>query len=183
MSRLDDLLHSLRRFESLPAIAGDVPSRTYSELLGAIDDWSSQLARRGITAGSVVALQADYSFDAIALLFAVLKGKGVLVLVPPAQQASRFLQDSCAQWLCVMDPEGAAHWNKVEPAADHALLQGLRAQRRPGIVIFSSGSTGSPKAALQDVERFLGKFMKPGRRMRTLAFLLFDHVAGLDTLL
>jgi acyl-CoA synthetase (AMP-forming)/AMP-acid ligase II len=35
---------------------------------------------------------------------------------------------------------------------------------------------------LQSLERFLHKFDKPGRRYRTLAFLLFDHVAGIDTL-
>jgi long-chain acyl-CoA synthetase len=50
------------------------------------------------------------------------------------------------------------------------------------VVIFTSGSTGRPKAALQSVERFLYKFRTPGRQLRTLAFLLFDHVAGIDTL-
>ena len=51
------------------------------------------------------------------------------------------------------------------------------------IVLFTSGSTGRPKAALQSMHRFLGKFAKPGKSFRTLPFLLFDHVAGLDTLL
>jgi acyl-coenzyme A synthetase/AMP-(fatty) acid ligase len=32
------------------------------------------------------------------------------------------------------------------------------------------------------LERFLLKYDKPGKRMRTIAFLLYDHIAGIDTL-
>jgi acyl-CoA synthetase (AMP-forming)/AMP-acid ligase II len=35
---------------------------------------------------------------------------------------------------------------------------------------------------VHSLERFLGKFDHPGKRMRTLSFLLFDHIAGIDTL-
>ena len=65
----------------------------------------------------------------------------------------------------------------------HPLLNRLRSARDPGIIIFTSGSTGRAKAALHSVERFLHKFDRPGRALRTLAFLQFDHVAGVDTLL
>ena len=64
----------------------------------------------------------------------------------------------------------------------HPLLVAIEAAGDAGIVLFTSGSTGQPKAALQSLHRFLGKFGSPGKSLRTLAFLLFDHVAGLDTL-
>jgi long-chain acyl-CoA synthetase len=62
------------------------------------------------------------------------------------------------------------------------LLEQLRVADDSGVVLFTSGSSGIPKAALQSVERFLHKFDRPGRGLRTLAFLLLDHIAGLDTL-
>ena len=62
----------------------------------------------------------------------------------------------------------------------HPLIQSLAGA--PGFVIFSSGSTGAPKAVLHDLNRFMGKYGASGKALRTLAFLLFDHIAGLDTL-
>jgi acyl-coenzyme A synthetase/AMP-(fatty) acid ligase len=69
----------------------------------------------------------------------------------------------------------------VASQSEHPLLQQIRSEGDGGIVLFTSGSTGYPKAALQTSQLFLRKFSKPGRRFRTLAFLLFDHIAGLDT--
>lgn len=50
------------------------------------------------------------------------------------------------------------------------------------MVLLTSGSTSRPKAALHSVERILHRFDKPGRRLSTLAFRRFDHVAVVDTL-
>ncbi|MEP7028084.1 MAG: fatty acid--CoA ligase family protein, partial [Candidatus Eisenbacteria bacterium] len=52
-----------------------------------------------------------------------------------------------------------------------------------GLLLFTSGSSGEPRAALHDGERLLTKYRTPRRRLRTLLFLLFDHVGGFDTLL
>jgi acyl-CoA synthetase (AMP-forming)/AMP-acid ligase II len=68
--------------------------------------------------------------------------------------------------------------NKV----DHPLLLQLTEGQKPGFIIYSSGSTGVPKAVLHDTNRFLLKFATSTKKFRTLTFLLFDHIAGLDTL-
>jgi acyl-CoA synthetase (AMP-forming)/AMP-acid ligase II len=49
-------------------------------------------------------------------------------------------------------------------------------------VLFSSGSTGKNKAALHNFTTLLEKFKVPRYRMRTLNFLLFDHIGGINTL-
>jgi acyl-coenzyme A synthetase/AMP-(fatty) acid ligase len=49
-------------------------------------------------------------------------------------------------------------------------------------VLFSSGSTGVAKAALHDLAVLLEKFHEPRAGQRTLAFLLLDHIGGLNTL-
>jgi acyl-CoA synthetase (AMP-forming)/AMP-acid ligase II len=50
------------------------------------------------------------------------------------------------------------------------------------LVIFSSGSSGRPKAILHDLDGFFAAYERPMKPMTTFAFLLFDHIAGLDTL-
>jgi acyl-coenzyme A synthetase/AMP-(fatty) acid ligase len=50
------------------------------------------------------------------------------------------------------------------------------------LILFSSGSSGPPKAALHDLEPLLEKFHTPRPAMRTAGFLLFDHIGGLNTL-
>jgi acyl-coenzyme A synthetase/AMP-(fatty) acid ligase len=67
--------------------------------------------------------------------------------------------------------------------ASHPLLIGLKEQRHPGLVLFSSGSTGEPKGALHDFVPLLDKFQTPRPARRTMAFLLFDHIGGINTML
>jgi len=54
-----------------------------------------------------------------------------------------------------------------------------------GIVLFSSGTTGSPKIMIQNFSKLSSSINKP-RKKRSLIFiilLMFDHIGGLNTLL
>ena len=61
-------------------------------------------------------------------------------------------------------------------------MERLRQDHAPGLVLFTSGSTGDPKAALHDFSRLLEKFRVQRVPLRTLAFLLIDHIGGINTL-
>lgn len=71
--------------------------------------------------------------------------------------------------------------------AEHPLIQQLVARHRAGLVLFTSGSSGPPKAALHDldllVEQALDRGRYHGTAYRTLAFLRGDHIGGVNTLL
>ena len=58
----------------------------------------------------------------------------------------------------------------------------LRATGHPGLILFSSGSTGTSKCALHDLSRLLKKFAMPRHAYRTVVFLQLDHIGGINTL-
>jgi acyl-coenzyme A synthetase/AMP-(fatty) acid ligase len=130
----------------------------------------------------VVGLRADYSFSAVAAFFALLAHGLIPALIPRDRSVAEYLKHSCAYGLLEVETDGTHRYTRVaRPSPVHPLLEELPARGDAGFVVFTSGSTGAPKATLHSLERFLGKFARRGRSLRTLAFLLFDHIAGLDT--
>lgn len=66
---------------------------------------------------------------------------------------------------------------------NHELIDLLRSKGHAGLVLFSTGTTGRPNAILHDLTSFLKKFETPRPALRTMNFLLFDHIGGINTLL
>lgn len=56
----------------------------------------------------------------------------------------------------------------------------------PGLILFSSGTTGNPKMMFHEFKNLFNLFETPIRRQRNISillFLMFDHIGGLNTLL
>jgi long-chain acyl-CoA synthetase len=182
MGRLSALLESIASRGPMPCIVDAGAEYTYAELAQAVQGWRAEFARLAVSPRQVVAVRADYCTASIASLLALLTLKAVAALVPRRSNADMDLEDVRASALLDIQVDGTWSWQSRPAAPSHPLLRRLEALGDGGIVLLTSGSSGRPKAALQSTERFLRKFDKPGRALRTLAFLLFDHVAGLDTL-
>jgi long-chain acyl-CoA synthetase len=182
MTRIAHFFEQLRSHSQRMCLADGVKSLTFVELLDETERWEARLDELSVASGDVIGLRADYSFSAVAVLLALMSRRCVVALIPQLADADRYLADACAAACIDLNVDGTYQWSSVPYTQNHPLLERLRAAGEGGVVIFTSGTTGRPKAALHSVERFLRKFLLPGRRFRTLAFLLFDHVAGLDTL-
>jgi acyl-coenzyme A synthetase/AMP-(fatty) acid ligase len=63
------------------------------------------------------------------------------------------------------------------------LIVNLLKSKLAGIIFFSSGSTGRPKAVLHRLDFFMKRFEQKRKSFRTISFLLFDHIGGINTLL
>ena len=181
MNRFGNFVERLREYASQRCVENDSLSYTYAQMLEEMQHWQSRFDELGVAPGVVVGMRTDYSFSAIAALLALFARGAVAALIPRDRDIARYLRDACTSVLLEFTVDGSYQWHSTPHPRSHPLIDRLRNAGEGGVVIFTSGSTGDPKAALQSVERFLYKFRKPGRRFRTLAFLLFDHVAGLDT--
>jgi len=170
------------------AVAGERESATYGELLRRTDEWARRLCSdRWLRQARIVAIEGDYGVDACALLLALIDTQRVAVPIASATPAERkrYLEIATVDAVIrIPAAEGSAvqvfPWSPAGPRSP--LLAGLLERKRPGLILFSSGSTGEPKAALHDFPRLLERFENPGRTYRTCSFLLFDHIGGLNTL-
>ncbi len=158
---------------------------TYEQLLEASAAWGERLAERGVGLGRVVAIEGSFSLHACAAFLAAMGRGAVIVPLTPLMRAHResFLRIAEASLLIEIDDAGAFALTDLEQRATNPLILKLVERGHPGLVIFSSGSTGAPKAILHDLSSILEKFRKVRQQKTTLTFLLFDHIGGIDTML
>lgn len=156
-------------------------SITYGDLQASIAGWREQLSASGIGPGMAVLLKGDFNLGSIGALFALMRLGAITILLAPASFEKEAEFSAVGQAEMVVDAL-AGEIRKTSGNGSHALYDQLREAGEPGIVLFSSGSTGVSKGTVHSAARLLEKFRTPGKDLRTLAFLLFDHIAGLDTL-
>lgn len=164
----------------IAVVASDTPV-TYGELLGSIVDWTERLEAHGISPGEVVLLKGTFSRASISALIALFQKQAIVILLAPTsyEKEAEFADVGLAQWKIQAN---TGEITQRDATADHPLYEKIRLAREPGLVLFSSGSTGVSKGTVHNAANLLRKFSAPGKNLRTLAFLLFDHIAGVDTL-
>jgi long-chain acyl-CoA synthetase len=167
-----------------PALVWNDSVSSYGSLLDRAAFWQGELEREGVGAGSVVLVEAGFSPNAVSVLLALMLRGAIVVPLTPLSRVHRDKFAEIAEAQCSLVLDDTDHWTftKHDRPVTNPLTQKLIARGHPGMVIFSSGSTGNHKAVLHDFEAFVEKFHKAGLRKSTLTFLLFDHIGGMDTL-
>jgi long-chain acyl-CoA synthetase len=167
-----------------PAVISPYGRCTYGELAGLCRHWGGELASEGIAPGTVVGLAGDFSPNAIALFLALLE-RGAIAA--PRRHSSR-LDDGrnrIAQLEAIfrVGENDEVCFERTAAKASHELYVELRRRGHPGLLLFSSGTSGEPKAGLHDATHLIERFRTPRRAYATLTFLLFDHAGGINTML
>lgn len=160
-------------------------SYSYSYLLQSIDQWAEVLDAENVGESSVVSIEADFSPRAIALMLALIERSCIVVPLSQSvgEQKPEFRQTAEVEYVIEIDSEDGESILSTSVEPSHPVLLGLKAQRHPGLVLFSSGSTGKSKAAVHDFVPMLEKYTVQRHSLRSISFLLFDHIGGVNTLL
>lgn len=161
-----------------PLLAGSV-SLARSAAAAGIDAGAADLVRAGVAPGDVVAVPGGWNPTVLTRFLALARHRAVAALTGTGAGGEDRLRTGCASW--TWDGTGIA---RIDGARRHDLLDTLRASGRPGLVIFSSGTAGEPKAVLHDLAALAEPHARRGGTPHRLAVLLeFDHIGGVDVLL
>ncbi len=178
-------LHRLQGFGDAEALVADQGTCTYRDLLALVDEWRSLLDDHGIGRGTVVALEGAHSPRSCAGLLALAERGAVAVPLTrlPGPKRAEFLAVAMVEAVAEADAPGGPRCTRTGVHADHDLYRRLRASGAPGLVLFSSGTSGRSKASLLDLDRVMARYGPPRRPLRILSFLSLDHVGGINTVL
>jgi long-chain acyl-CoA synthetase len=182
---IEFLLEVFRRHHSEDAIVWQDRSFSYAWMGTEVERWREYLNDEAIAERSVVSLEADFSPTAVALMLALVEHGCIMVPMTASvePQKPEFRAIAEVEVIFVVDKDDQVQIHRTRAMATHELLLKLKNASRPGLILFSSGSTGKRKAVVHDFVALLEKFKIRRHSLRTVTFLLFDHIGGLNTLL
>ncbi len=174
----------MKRFGAAAAVIFNARTHSYVDLLAEVETWREFLAGNGVMPGQVVTLEGPSSPYACAGLLALID-HGVIAVplsVLPDVKRVEFHEVAEVEVTITVDEHGNRRCEHTGRWAEHELYSRLRAADRPGLVLFSSGTSGRSKASVLDFTKVLAKYGEPKRPQRILSFLNLDHIGGINTL-
>src|SRR5260370_33226457 len=182
---IDFLLEVFRDKAESEAVIWRDQSFSYGKRVDWTNHWGSYLRENRIATGTVTAMEAEFSPNSIALMLALIESGRIAVPLASAVAAKKaeFMAIAGVEVLLELDARDEARLTRFERPPAHEILQRLRERGHPGLILFSSGSTGQSKAAVHDIVGMLGKFKVRRHARRAITFLLYDHIGGFNTML
>lgn len=159
----------------------DTPFLIYKNRELAFSDIASQqpVDLSMVKPGDVVAIIGDFEpVSIITLLHLIDRGAIVVPLTEATRHEHEYFFKSALVDVIIENRQIRRRTHKET----HEYIDALKAKRHAGLVLFSTGTTGRPKAILHDLTLFLRRFETPRPTLRTINFLLFDHIGGINTL-
>lgn len=183
---IDAFLRAFRDQGAQEAVVYQGKGYSYAWMLAEINKAQALIkASSGITSGAVVALDGDYSPHALAYFLALVGAGCIIVPITETFRSKKaeFYDIAEVQIEIKLSDDLGATVTRFDRAITRDITLKLRSDKHPGVIIFSSGSTGKSKAAVHDCTLLMKKYEVPRKAKRTVPFMLIDHIGGINTVL
>ena len=178
------LLTRFTAYSAKPALAGAWGVVTYAELSGLVVRARHEITQLKLDRPTVFGLVGEHGPASTAWLLALAEAGHFVAPLSgnPAEHPAKLALIN-AQWIVVAEASAWKTFPRVDEPSAHPLFRQLSEQGSPGLILFSSGTSGTPKAMVQDFGKLLASYeSRHESDLAMLALLGFDHIGGLNTL-
>ncbi len=141
--------------------------------------------KQQFASGTTVALVGKYSFETVSAFLALCETNQIIALFTGDEGTELEFKLGILQPTVVIEiRDGDCLISKRESVQEHTLVQSLKAAGNAGLVLFTSGTSGQPKALLHNLDTLIDQYKREYTRdLNIIPLLGFDHIGGMDMLL
>ncbi len=136
---------------------------------------------KDISSGDVVILIGDYDKLSISTFLYLIEISAIVVPLTKENITDIKYNIETTNADYIVDQYKVTKLKKIKTS--NRLIEQIREKNNPGLIFFSTGTTGKPKAILHDITLLFKRFETPRPALRSINFLMFDHMGGINTLL
>lgn len=180
---LRTMRHKLEYFGVKDALIISDQCYTFNDVLTEIDEWEHIIHLSEIPSGKVVAIEGENSVGLISLIFALAINRNIIVPIKTdnISQSISFKELAQADYSINLNENNG--FIKTPYKSNHNYYSKIKQDKHAGLVLFSSGTTGKPKAIVLSLNKMIEKVIRKENNDRIISFLNYDHIGGINTIL